>query len=110
MGAAREALSQLRAASGSLLPQLRTAPGPAYAVSVPFLRLCGIVLGGWLMARAAHIAAQQIAAGGTDQAFLRAKLQTAGFYGAQILPEALALSRIVRMGGGSVAGADAELI
>ena len=108
--AAREALGQLRAASSSLLPQLRAAPGAAYAVSVPFLRLCGIVLGGCLMARAAHIAVQQIAAGSAEQAFLRAKLQTAGFYCAQILPQALALSRTVRTGGASVAGADIDLI
>ena len=110
VAAAREGLSQLRAASDSMLAQLRSAPGAAYAVGVPFLRLCGIVLGGWLMARAAYIAAQQIGAGAADQAFLRAKLQTARFYCAQILPQALALSRTVRMGGASVADADPELI
>ena len=108
--AAREALSQLRAASNSLLPQLRASPGAAYAVSVPFLRLCGVVVGGCLMARAAHIAARQLAAGDADRAFMRAKLQTSRFYCAQILPQALALSRTVRTGGASVAGADIELI
>ncbi|HEX9474266.1 MAG TPA: acyl-CoA dehydrogenase [Steroidobacteraceae bacterium] len=110
MAAAREGLSQLRAASGSILSELRAEPGAAYAVGVPFLRLCGIVFGGWLMARAAHVAAHQLGAGAADQAFLRAKLQTARFYCAQILPQALALSRTVRMGGASVAGADTDLI
>ncbi|HKC17777.1 MAG TPA: acyl-CoA dehydrogenase [Steroidobacteraceae bacterium] len=110
VAAAREGLSQLRAAAGTLMPQLRAAPAAAYAVSVPFLRLCGIVLGGCLMARAAHIAARQLAAGGPERAFMRAKLQTAAFYCAQILPQALALSRTVRTGGASVADADVELI
>jgi hypothetical protein len=110
VAAAREALSQLRSAASTLMPQLRAAPAAAYAVGVPFLRLCGIVLGGCLMARAAHIAARQLAAGGAERAFMRAKLQTAAFYCAQILPQALALSRTVRTGGASVAGADVELI
>src|SRR5258707_8552521 len=95
MAAAREGLSQLRAASGSILSELRAEPGAAYAVGVPFLRLCGIVFGGWLMARAAHVAAHQLYAGAADPSFLRAKLQTARFYCAQILPQALALSRTV---------------
>ena len=62
------------------------------------------------MARAAHIAAQQIAAGSGDQAFWRAKLQGARFYAAQTLPLAMALSRTVRSGGSAVAEADAELL
>ena len=110
LAAAREALSQLRAATEALLVQISGTPAAAYAVSVPYLTLCGTVFGGWLMARAAHIAAQQIAAGSGDQAFWRAKLQGARFYAAQTLPLALALSRTVRSGGSAVAEADAELL
>ena len=110
LAAAREALSQLRAATEALLVQISGTPAAAYAVSVPYLNLCGTVFGGWLMARAAHIAAQQIAAGSGDQAFWRAKLQGARFYAAQTLPLALALSRTVRSGGSAVAEADAELL
>ena len=110
LSAAREGLSQLRTATESLLLQLQSAPAAAYAVSVPYLKLCGFVLGGWLMARAAHIAAAQIRAGAADQAFMRAKLQNVRFYMAQTLPLALALSRTVRAGGASVAATDVELI
>ena len=110
LAAAREALGQLRAATESLLVQMASAPAAAYAVSVPYLKLCGTVLGGWLMARAAHIAAQQLAAGEGDQAFWRAKLQGARFYAAQSLPHALALARTVRSGGAAVAEADVELL
>ncbi len=110
LAGAREALSGLRAATAALLPQIRSAPAGAYAVSVPYLRLCGIVFGGWLMTRAAHIAAARIGAGKDDQAFMRAKLQSARFYAAQVLPQALALSRTVRTGAGAIAEADANLI
>ena len=109
LASAREGISELRTATESLLASLRTTPASAYAVGVPFLRLCGISLGGWLMARAARIAARQRAQA-TDQLFWRAKLQTASYYAAQTLPLALALSRTVRTGGAGVAGADVDLI
>ena len=127
VAAMREAVSGLRAATATLLPQISAAPPTAFAVSVPYLHLCGFVLGGWLMARAAHIAAARLgaanaaggpaadaaaggAAGSGDQAFMRAKLQSARCYAAQVLPQALALSRIVRTGGASIAEADVNLI
>ncbi len=114
VAAVREAVSGLRAATATLLPQLSAAAPAAFAVSVPYLRLCGFVLGGWLMARAAHIAAARLgpaAVGGAgDQAFMRAKLQSARCYAAVVLPQALALSRVVRTGGSSIAEADVDLI
>ncbi|HVN98719.1 MAG TPA: acyl-CoA dehydrogenase [Steroidobacteraceae bacterium] len=109
VAAVREAASGLRAATASLLPQIAGAPATAFAVSVPYLKLCGYVLGGWLMARAAHIAAARMGAGG-DAAFMRGKLLSARCYAAQVLPQALALSRIVRTGGASVAEADIDLV
>jgi len=99
VAAAREGISQLRAATDALLAQMRATPAAAYAVSVPYLRLCGIVLGGWLMARAAQLAARQLKAGAGQRDFMRGKLQSARFYAAQTLPQALALSRTVRTGG-----------
>ena len=110
LAGALEALSGLRAATASLLPQLRSAPAAAYGVGVPYLRLCGIVLGGWLMTRAAHIAAARLGAGTGDQTFMRAKLQSARCYATQVLPQALALSRTVRTGGGCIEEADVDLI
>ncbi|GAB1578379.1 acyl-CoA dehydrogenase [Bordetella petrii] len=68
-----------------------------YAASVPYLMLAGTVHGGWQMARAALACRRQLAEGSTDP-FYRAKLATALFYGAQILPRALSLSAAVRAG------------
>src|SRR5688572_16092120 len=51
--AAADAIARLRASADALLEQLANAPDRAMAVSVPFLKLCGYVMCGWLMARAA---------------------------------------------------------
>jgi len=110
LAGAREALAQLRGASEALASQLGSSPESAFAVGVPYLRLCGFVLGGWLMARAAQLAATQLAGNTGERGFLQGKLQSARFYAAQTLPQALALARTVSQGGASVAAADVELI
>jgi acyl-CoA dehydrogenase len=110
LAAGREGLAQLRAASAALQAQAATQLPAALAVGVPYLRLCGFVLGGWLMARAAAKAGQMLAAGAADKPFLTAKLQTSHAYAVQVLPEALALARVVVAGGAAVAEADAALI
>jgi 3-(methylthio)propanoyl-CoA dehydrogenase len=60
----------------------------AFACSVPYLRLWGVVAGGWQMARAALIAAAKIGANDPETEFYRAKLATAGFYAAHVLSQA----------------------
>ncbi len=62
----------------------------ALSGSVPFLRLAGTALGGWLLARSALVAHTRLAAGDGDPAFLVAKIVTARFYAEVILPPALA--------------------
>jgi acyl-CoA dehydrogenase len=61
------------------------------AGAVPFLHLCGVVCGGWQMARAAQIAQCRIDAGDSDP-FYRAKVTTARFYADQELTRARGLS------------------
>jgi 3-(methylthio)propanoyl-CoA dehydrogenase len=62
----------------------------ALAGSVPFLRLAGTALGGWLLARSALAAQGKLAGRDGDPAFLEAKVVTARFYAEVILPPALA--------------------
>jgi 3-(methylthio)propanoyl-CoA dehydrogenase len=62
----------------------------ALAGSVPFLRLAGTALGGWLLARGALTAQNRLASRDGDPAFLEAKLVTARFYAEVVLPPALA--------------------
>jgi hypothetical protein len=59
-----------------------------YAGSFAYLRLCGLVLGAWQMARAL-LAAQELRAG--DPNFFDAKITTARFFAENLLPQAQAL-------------------
>jgi len=76
----------------------RSDPRVAYAGSVPYLMLNGLVLAGWQMGRAALVAARQLAAAQGDASFLRAKLGTARFYGDHILTRAHGLAESVVAG------------
>ncbi|HEY0766618.1 MAG TPA: acyl-CoA dehydrogenase [Steroidobacteraceae bacterium] len=103
-----EALGALKAATQALLRALASRPEAGMAVSVPYLKLCGYVIGGWLLAKSAAIAAAK--SHGPDREFYAAKIRTACFYGAQVLPVAAALARVVEGGGLSVVETDAALI
>jgi alkylation response protein AidB-like acyl-CoA dehydrogenase len=71
-----------------------------FAGAVPFLRLMGIVSGGWTMARAAIAARQKVAAGDTA-AFYPAKIKTARFFAEHVLVAAPSLAREIVEGGAS---------
>jgi alkylation response protein AidB-like acyl-CoA dehydrogenase len=68
--------------------------------AVPFLKLMGIVSGGWMMARAALVAREKMAAGDADP-FYPGKVATAVYYGAHILPQAAGLAEEIIGGGAS---------
>lgn len=83
----------------------------AFAGSVPYLKLTGIVLGGWQMARAALVATELLAknAAGTDTEFLNAKISTARFFSEHVLSQATGLrTSIVEGGVGVMALAEAQ--
>jgi hypothetical protein len=103
-----EAVAQLASATQALLKSLASRPDTAMAVSVPYLMLCGYVIGGWLMVRSAAIAAPKRE--GSEREFYSAKVRTAVFYAAQVLPQTAALARVVHSGGASVIETDAALL
>jgi alkylation response protein AidB-like acyl-CoA dehydrogenase len=106
--AALEAVGLLKEATQSLLKALSSRPDAAMAVSVPYLMLCGYTVGGWLLAKSAAIAAKNLQ--GPDKAFYESKIHTARFYADQVLPNTLALARVVQSGADSVVDTDAALI
>ena len=63
--------------------------------SVPFLKLLGIVAGGWQMARAALVAKRKLEAGEGDTGFCKAKIVTARFYADHVLAQAGGLAYTV---------------
>ena len=80
-----------------------------FAGSVPYLKLAGIVLTGWQMARAALIAEQMLKHGEGDAQFLKAKIGTARFYADHILGQAAGLrTSIVEGASGVLALSEAQ--
>jgi hypothetical protein len=73
-----------------------------FAGAVPFLKLMGIVAGGWQMARAASACERILGTKKGDASFLEAKIVTARFYAEQVLVQAPALRDTVIKGAGSV--------
>jgi len=69
-----------------------------HAGAVLFLKLMGIVCGGWLMARAAAAARQGLAEGGGNAAFLEAKIATARFFADHVVSQALGLREAIVQG------------
>ncbi len=66
-----------------------------FGVAVPYLHLMGWLVSGWLMARSALVAAQQLQAGTNEADFYRAKIATANFYAAHAMGVSTSLHRIV---------------
>lgn len=80
----------------------------AHAGSVPFLRLLGIVAGGWQMARAALVAQEKIAGGDTDP-FYGAKIVTARFFADHELTKAQGLADAIVDGAAGTLALDEAL-
>jgi alkylation response protein AidB-like acyl-CoA dehydrogenase len=91
----------LSAAVDFVVANTKGDPNAVFAGSVPYLKLAGIVLGGWQMARALLVAAQKR---DEDPSFYGAKIATAQFYAEHMLPLASALeaSIVSAKGGESV--------
>jgi alkylation response protein AidB-like acyl-CoA dehydrogenase len=72
-------------------------PDEVGAAAVDYLRVAGHLVFSYFFARMAQVALREIAAGNADP-FYPAKLQTARFYFAKLLPETAMLTRTARAG------------
>jgi alkylation response protein AidB-like acyl-CoA dehydrogenase len=77
--------------------------------AVPFLHLMGIACGGWMMARAAHVAALRVA-GGEGDPFYAAKIASARFYADHVLVHAAGYAQTVRSGTGAAMAIPEDLL
>ena len=73
-------------------------PIQALSGATPYLRIFGIVTGGWLLARQALAAQAELDAGSDDVEYLKAKITIARFYAEQYLPTAAGLVPSVQAG------------
>jgi alkylation response protein AidB-like acyl-CoA dehydrogenase len=93
----------LSSAAEYILANYTAQPRQVMAGAVPFLKLFGIVAGGWQLARAALVAKNRLAEGRGDRAFYTAKIATAQFFGDHVLAAAAGLAHTVIHGGESAA-------
>jgi alkylation response protein AidB-like acyl-CoA dehydrogenase len=81
-----------------VLATFKSDPNAVFAGSVPYLKLAGVVLGGWQMARALLVALEKQA---EDRAFYTAKIATAHFYADHVLSQASGLEASITSANGS---------
>ena len=80
-----------------MVAKVKSDPNAVFAGSVPYLKLAGIVFGGWQMARALLVASDKR---GEDEAFYGAKIATAQFFAEHILSQAPGIEASVVSGNG----------
>ncbi|WP_343714565.1 acyl-CoA dehydrogenase [Inquilinus sp.] len=99
-----ESLAALMAATDWVVETAAETPAAVAASAVHYLRMFGLVAGGWLMARAALAAV----ADDSDSALAVTKLAHARFFADQFLPQAAALLLPITEGWRSVTGAEEQ--
>jgi hypothetical protein len=93
-----DGVSTLQEATDWIIAHGVAEPNDALAGASPYLKLFGLVTGGWLLARSAVAAQRLLEAGQGDRQWLEAKIDTARFYAEQLLPQAQALLPAVTAG------------
>ncbi|GHT83762.1 acyl-CoA dehydrogenase [Betaproteobacteria bacterium] len=104
----QEAIKALIDATEWAITNYGPQPQVTSAGSVPYLKLGGIVLGGWLLAKSALLAQNKIAAGETSD-YYQGKIATTRYYAKHWLVQASAIAREIIEGGESVLGLDEPL-
>lgn len=97
-------LDTLEQATAWMLRTGAADPNSLLAGSTPYLRIWGLVVGGWLMAKSA------LAARGLDDGVADAQLPLARFYAEQLLPQAAGLVGAVTAGSRDLFALDADAL
>jgi len=97
-------LDTLEQATGWMLRTGGVDANSVLAGSTPYLRIWGLVVGGWLMAKSA------LAARGLDDGVAEAQLPLARFYAEQLLPQAAGLLGAVTAGSRDLFALDADAL
>jgi len=98
LAAARTAMAEV---VDYMVANLKTDIKGVFAGSVPYLKLAGMLMSGWQLARAMLVAQAKQSAGDQD-AFYRSKIATAHYYADHILSQVPALRSAIVNGGASV--------
>jgi alkylation response protein AidB-like acyl-CoA dehydrogenase len=119
LDAAGDELATIRAGLSGAIDDLDSAtrwifsnagkPLEVLAGASPYLRLMGVTVGGWMLARGA-LAAREWKSEGGDASFCDTKLHTARFYAEQLLPQTKGLVPQITAGGASVLAGDLSAV
>jgi alkylation response protein AidB-like acyl-CoA dehydrogenase len=97
-----EALGRLQKATMLLAEKGFANPDEAGAAATEYLHLMGYTALGWQWLHMAGVAQRQLAAGTGDATFLQAKVKTARFYMARMLPQTGALLAQIQAGASTI--------
>ncbi len=104
------ALDSLSAASTWLLGAMADDPNAGAAGASPYLRMFGMTVGGYLIAKGGLAAARMVGNGDADGPFLSGRVATARFYGEQLLPQVPALLPSITAGAAPLFAIEANLL
>ena len=96
LGALRQGRLALEKTIDFMVANGKSEPKTVYAGAVNYLKLAGVVLCGWQMARALMVAQDKM---DSDPAFFTAKLVTARFYAESVLTQAPGLAQSICLAG-----------
>jgi len=101
------AVAALKATTEWAIANFNTDIRGVFAGAVPFLKMWGVTVAGWQMARSALIAQRYVDCGEGDIAFYQSKVATARFFADHILSQTSMLQHVVTAGSaGTLALAD----
>jgi hypothetical protein len=100
------ALARLRETVQWVSATFASNPAAVAAGSVYVLKLMGVTLGGWMLARGAEIASRLLAKGEGDAHFLKSKIFTARFFADHVMSQAPSLSAAAIRGSESILSVD----
>ncbi|HEX3062378.1 MAG TPA: acyl-CoA dehydrogenase [Usitatibacter sp.] len=106
----RVSLECLRSTVAWVSKTFAAQPAAVAAGSVYVLKLMGITLGGWMLARSAQIASGQLADGEGDAGYLRGKILTARFFAEHVMTQAPAFAAAATRGAESVLAMEEGLL
>jgi len=101
-------LYQLQKATMMLAERGFANPDEAGAAATDYLHLMGYVAVGWQWLKMATVASSKLAAGTGDKRFNEAKIKTARFYCARLLPEAATFLAAIQSGSAPIMAFSAE--
>jgi hypothetical protein len=101
-------LYQLQKATMLLAERGFANPDEAGAAATEYLHLMGYVATGWQWLKMATVATRKLAEGQGDRRFNEAKIKTARFYFARLLPEGATLLAAIQSGAGPIMALSAD--